>query len=262
MTRHEVASAPATEGKMPVSRRRALATIHLVQPGAYFQCATYLILGPDGAVLVDPGSGIAEANVLRGIQEAGCRPEDIRLVLLTHCHSDHTLGAPRFQNRNCPLVASPCTARILGEGGRQVWYEFPECVTPIKVDRVVSDGETIEAAGLRITAVHTPGHTLGCVSYFVETAEGKAVLTGDLLQSNGSPAWAGSEGFSAATTLASVKKLFRRKPVRAFWGHAIIPGCAMDWLRSSVAREKAGLWQIETAFHPDAKPPEWMRRRC
>ena len=245
----------------PLSRRRAKATIHIVQPSAFLQCTTYLIVGPEGAVLVDPGSGIAETGVRRGIRAAGCRPEDIRLVLLTHCHADHALGANRFRWPGCRLVASPYTARILRRAGIQVWYEFPDYVTPIKVDRTVTDGETVNVAGIRIRAIHTPGHTPGCLSFLVGTEEGRTALTGDLLGSNGNPGWAGSEGFSAAATLASVKKLCRFRPARAFWGHGSVPGDALAWLKDSVAREKAGLWKIDATPHPNAKPPAWMRRR-
>lgn len=51
-----------------------MCTVHLVHPGGYLQCATWLIAGREGAVLVGPGSGYAEDELLAGGRRAGAVP--------------------------------------------------------------------------------------------------------------------------------------------------------------------------------------------
>ena len=105
-----------------------LANIQVVHPGAPLQCTSYLIEAPGGVILVDPGSGIVEAELLANLAGFGHEREEIRAVLLTHCHVDHARGAYRFRRPGTPLVASPRTAEILRVGGHQVWYEYPDYV--------------------------------------------------------------------------------------------------------------------------------------
>ena len=55
-----------------------MTTVHLVHPGGYLQCATWLIAGREGAVLVDPGSGYAEDEVLAGGRSGAWRLDGAR----------------------------------------------------------------------------------------------------------------------------------------------------------------------------------------
>ena len=48
-------------------------------------------------ILVDPGSGIAEEQVLVEIRRLGRGLEDVTFCLITQCHADHCLGAYRLQ---------------------------------------------------------------------------------------------------------------------------------------------------------------------
>jgi len=233
----------------------AVPKVHLAHPGGHLQCMTYLIDGPGGAVLVDPGSGALEDEVLEGIRRAGRSLADVAYALLTHCHVDHALGAYRFRERGVRLVAAPRTAAILRAGGHQVWYEYPKMVVPTEVDLVPEDGEVLDLCGLRITAVHTPGHTDGCASYLVRTDAGLSVFTGDLIAVRGHPSWAGSEGFSVRATMESLEKLIALRPDRAFPAHGVIEGPALDWLRDTLERGRRGEWELHTEFHPDITFP-------
>ena len=236
-------------------------SIHTVHAGGYLQCATYLLKGAQGAVLIDPGSGSLESEVLEGIQAQGVSLGDISHALLTHCHADHARGAYRFSEQGVRLVASPAAAEVLRRGGHQVWYEYPEHVIPTDVHMTPADGQTVTLSGIEIQVVHTPGHTDGCVSYLVDTAEGLVAFTGDLVNGRGNPGWAGSDGFSETATLSSVEKLLACRPVRAFWGHGPVEGHAADWLKEALRLGRSGQWQLRRELHPQHGPPPFFRRR-
>jgi len=229
--------------------------VRIVCPGGYLQCTTYAVVGPRGAVLVDPGSGYAEQQVVAGVCAAGLSVEALSAALLTHCHVDHARGAYRFRERGVRLVASPRTAEILRRGGHQVWYEYPRHVVATEVDLTPGDGEVLTLGGIEVTALHTPGHTDGCASYLVETEAGRTAFTGDILMRNGHPGWAGSEGFSVDATLASIEKLLAHAPARAFTGHGAVEGPAIEWLRGALELGRAGHWQLDAELHPQSAPP-------
>ncbi len=217
--------------------------------------------GPEGAILVDPGSGASEEMLFDGIRRAGVCMEDIHHILLTHCHVDHSLGVYRLLNRDRILFSSIRTAEIIQAGGHQVWYEYPDYVIPTHVDRVVKDGEILDLCGLKIQALYTPGHTDGCASYLVETKEGLVALTGDLLCDNGQPGWSGSEGFSVEASMSSLQKLIEQSPRYAFWGHGVIQRPALDWLREGLSLGRSSCWSLSTELHPDGRPPAHLKKK-
>ena len=235
-----------------------LPTVHVAFPSGYLQCVVYVVGGPQGAVVIDPGSGACEAEVLDGIRRTGW---PVTHALLTHCHVDHALGAWRFRERGLKLVAAPYTAEVLRAGGHQVWYEYPDWVIPTEIDLVPADGAVLDLCGFPIRVLHTPGHTPGCASYLVETEEGRVAFTGDLLTTTAQASWAGSEGFSVAGTLASTEKLLAAAPAVLYRGHGRVAEPAVDFLRRTLDTGRAGEWRLYAEFHPDDRPPACLKKR-
>jgi len=236
-------------------------SVHVLQRSVPLQCWTYLVAGPEGAVLVDPGSGVCEGAINAEIRRCGLALEDVRYVLLTHCHVDHAGGAHLYRERGMKLVASPTAAGKLRAASREVWYEYPAYVIPTRVDLMPTDGERLDLCGLSVTAVYTPGHTAGSTSYLFDGPDGAVAFTGDMLEGDGGLAWAGSEDFCEDAVLASVAKLLALAPARAFWGHGVVARPATAWLRDGLALGRAGRWRRVTARHPEHRPPALLRRR-
>jgi len=239
----------------------APARVDVVHPGGYLQCTSYLIEAPGGLILVDPGSGVAEREVIANIERTGRGLTDVQAVLITHCHYDHARGAYRFRRHGARIIASPRTAAILRAGGHQVWPEYPEYVIPTEIDQTVADGESVGLCGISLHVLHTPGHTEGCASFMVETDGGLAVFTGDLISSRGHPGWAGSEGFCTDATLRSIQHLLEAGPARAFSGHAVIAQPASEWLNAALKLGRSGQWELDDQLHPEKRPPEFFERR-
>jgi glyoxylase-like metal-dependent hydrolase (beta-lactamase superfamily II) len=233
--------------------------VRLVSTPAYLQANAYRLRGPGGCVLVDPGAGLQTEAILGALADEGIEFADIAGVLLTHYHCDHALSAPWFQERGVPIMASAHTADIMQRGDRRIWYEHPELVRPCPVARVLNDGEQFELAGLRITALATPGHTQGCTTFLVDTADGLCALTGDLLMADGVPGWAGDE-YSAERLLESLAKLRATAPAHAYGGHSCTNGRVCEWLDRGMALGRAGQWQPVTDWQAEAVPEEWRCR--
>lgn len=90
---------------------------------------------------------------------------NITTVLTTHHHWDHAGG------NNAVKAAVPSVEIIGGE------IDNVEGCT-----RFVKDGEEwTYGDGIKVRCIHTPGHTNGHISYFVEHGDHRAVFTGDCL---------------------------------------------------------------------------------
>lgn len=135
--------------------------------------SAYLIKSPDGAVLLD---GTLEENALlieRNLQTLGVPLHTVKWLISDHAHYDHVAALARIKkDTGAPFAASAGDRYALehGEPPGQVTYT-PTPFPPIKVDRVVSDGETIHVGSIDITAHLTPGHTPGCTSWSTTTHE-------------------------------------------------------------------------------------------
>jgi glyoxylase-like metal-dependent hydrolase (beta-lactamase superfamily II) len=148
---------------------------------------TYLVYDPAtrDAVVIDPvldydplasQTSTTSADKLIAFVEA----KNLKLlwVLETHAHADHLsssqylktkLGARvAIGERIREVQATFKTVLDLPEGFRTDGHQF---------DRLLKDGETLEAGSLRIGVIPTPGHTPACVTFQLEDA----IFTGDAL---------------------------------------------------------------------------------
>ena len=112
--------------------------------------------GASGSVVVDPGYEDIEHLTL--LAETG----SVELIVLTHHHPDHAEGAPWFAER----VGAPVRA-----------FDEKLCIGGASL----VDGEVIEAGGVRLSVLHTPGHTGDSICL---VSDGQ-ILTGDTILGRG-----------------------------------------------------------------------------
>ncbi len=140
---------------------------------------TMIASGRDGAcVLVDPGWYYPDERdkVLDCLKEKGLRPE---AVLLTHGHMDHIYGVAEAQRLfDIPVYMSEADVSTMEYYDRVSKFGIKAADHSFSISPV-SDGQIIEAAGLRFKVISTPGHSPGCVC-FLEEEEG-VLFTGDTL---------------------------------------------------------------------------------
>ena len=138
--------------------------------------ASYLITSPQGHILVDTVMPESTAQIKASIEKLGFKIGDIKYLLNTHAHIDHTGGlAEMKQASGAQLVAGEADKPLL-EGGyypgaqEETALAFP----PVKVDRTVHEGDTVTSGDVTLTAHETPGHSPGCTSWTFTVKDGDA----------------------------------------------------------------------------------------
>ena len=143
--------------------------------------AVYLIKVGDEAGLIDAGTGKETGRIVENITNVGTSLDQIRYLLITHCHFDHTGGAKQIKDlTKCQIIAHEFEAPFLEQGDQVVtaakWYGAK--LDPFLVDRKIKgEKENIILGGRTIEAVHIPGHSPGSMAFLIES-EGKRVLFG------------------------------------------------------------------------------------
>ena len=129
----------------------------------------------------------------------------IAVVLISHRHGDHTDGIDKLVDATGAIVRSVGSGFLRGPGG------------------YLRDGEVIEAAGLQIGVLATPGHTADSVSFVLDDA----VLTADTVLGRGTTVIDSEDG-SLADYLESLRRLGDLGRLRVLPGH----GPDLDDLRA------------------------------
>lgn len=133
-------------------------------------------------VLIDSGAGrgvrALETNI-RSIAGGSAKPTTL---ILTHCHVDHIGSAKYLRDTfGCVVLAHELDAEAIETGDPALtaasWYGITLPRTPVD-RRLHGDHETISTAdGQEFHCIHTPGHTPGSISVYLDR-EGKRVLFG------------------------------------------------------------------------------------
>lgn len=181
----------------------------------------------DGAggplVVIDP-AGEEETLI------AEIRGRAVAAVVLTHGHFDH-LGAASalLAATGAPLMVHEQDAGVVtsavANGGAVFGFDM---VAP-EPDRRLRDGDVVEAGTLRLTVLHSPGHTPGCICLYAEGPEVPHLFSGDTL-------FAGSVG------------------------RTDLPGGDARAMRDSIAH--LAVLPLETIVHPGHGPDTTIEREA
>lgn len=150
----------------------------------YEPASTHIVDTGEGLIMLDSGYQHSLYLVLHNMHVLGLNPNDIKYIIHTHGHIDH-FGATKA------LVELTGAKTVIGEldkdyatGKRDLSYakelgmEYNEVFEP---DILLRDGDKLRLGNTVITAVHTPGHTEGCMSYFFDVTDGEKCLRAGLL---------------------------------------------------------------------------------
>jgi len=130
---------------------------------------------------VDAGTGPGVHQIVANIRGLGFDPAKISTLILTHCHIDHVGGAHLIKERfGSKIVMHELDARPVEEGDDRMtaafWYNVD--FKPLQVDiKLSGEEEHLFICDHDIVCLHTPGHTPGSMSVYLELG-GKRVLFG------------------------------------------------------------------------------------
>lgn len=130
------------------------------------------------------------------------------MSLQTHMHFDHVWGAPFLYKvwklkpachelEQKDLERQPDMVRCFG-------IEFPSIMPPI--EKYLHEGDTIQLGNTKIEEIHTPGHSEGCISFYIQRE--KLLFSGDTLFQS-SIGRTDFDGGSMRQELESLRKLFQ-----------------------------------------------------
>ena len=143
-------------------------------------CAVYLLnLGE--LVMIDAGAGASYDEIVLNIEQLGLDPTKLKAMILTHCHIDHIGGAHRFREAfGCRLIMHRLDAEPVEQGdGRMTaaaWYNLRFPPMPVDV-KLKNEEERLCFGDQELVFVHTPGHTPGSLSIYLDR-RGERILFG------------------------------------------------------------------------------------
>lgn len=169
-----------------------------------------LVTSPDGHVLIDSGIAEAAPQVLANIRRLGFDPRDVRWLLASHEHHDHVGGLAALKAATGAKVAALAPAVAVLESGRADPADpqngLLEDVQPVRVDRVLADGEVLSVGPLRLTAHATPAHVAGSTSWTWQSCEGARCVAVAYADSVSTPAADGYRFTEHPERIASIRQ--------------------------------------------------------
>ncbi len=138
--------------------------------------ASYLITSADGHVLINSSLEASVPLIQRSVEQLGFRFSDIKILLISHAHWDHCAGSARIKEltgaRYMVMEADVADVEAGGRGNFQYANQPATFYPPLKVDRVLRDGDEVTLGGSTLVARLTPGHTKGTTTWTMKVREG------------------------------------------------------------------------------------------
>lgn len=122
-----------------------------------YAASSHMIDTGDGLILIDVGYTQTADVVIESLETLGYDVRDVKYILLSHGHHDHSDGVPKIVERSGAKV-------YLFEDDVRYLHGF-------RPDVYLHDGDVIRLGSTEILCLWTPGHTVGTASFFFDVTE-------------------------------------------------------------------------------------------
>jgi glyoxylase-like metal-dependent hydrolase (beta-lactamase superfamily II) len=200
-------------------------------PSDALDSQVYLVDTGDGFACIDSGAGRSLSGIVAEVRASGLVPEQVRWILLTHGHADHSGGAAAWRRAipGIKIAASQEVAGWLAVGDEEALsvdraraagiYPADYRLEPCEVDFVLHADNVIELGAIRFRVVPTPGHATGHVALVAEIDGAVTAFSGDALFPGGRILLQDIWDCDVQLALRSVERLARHHPERLLAGH-------------------------------------------
>jgi metallo-beta-lactamase class B len=138
--------------------------------------ANYLIVTPQGNILINSDTEANVPLIRASIEKLGFRYADTKILLISHAHWDHDAGSALVkQQTGATYMVMDADVGVVESGGKtdfQYGNTPSDLYKPVKVDRVLHDGDEVSLGGTTLVARLTPGHTKGCTTWTMKVTDG------------------------------------------------------------------------------------------
>ena len=179
---------------------RKIITINLALPYKLGTVNCYLIETDNSYILVDTGCSNKRIELEKELERAGCKPDNLKLIILTHGDFDHTSNAAYLREKFGAKIAIHHDDSGMVKGGDMFWnrrkgnillgtiarilFRFGK-MEQFKPDLYIDEKFDLSEYGFDAKVLHIPGHSKGSIG--ILTADGD-LFCGDLLENKDKPA--------------------------------------------------------------------------
>ena len=156
-------------GSQPAEPYKVIGNIYYV---GSIDVSAHIIATSQGLILLDTGTVDMVPMITSGIQKLGFRTSDVRIMLSSHAHWDHVEGHAAIKKITGGQIMAIGEDAAAIEAGKDNSALGGDGWAPVRVDRVLQDGDTVTLGDMTLTAHHTPGHTKGCTTWTTSVNEG------------------------------------------------------------------------------------------
>jgi len=157
----------------------------------------YLVKTPAGYILIDTGLPKRRSDLERELETAGCKPGDLRLIIVTHGHLDHNGNTAYLSEKYDAKIAMHSGDSAMAESGdmfrgvKGFTVAIFRIVLPLiglsrydsfRPDIALEDGQDLSEYGFDARVVHIPGHSKGSIGILTT---GGDLFCGDILDNMG-----------------------------------------------------------------------------